>query len=103
MAGSRRWTVSAFPRRIRTLEIWVGADLIDREASPFGLTPKGEQFRNAAARVVLDLNDARDELREGRASRDYVVSFASLHNLALSFFRAGSPVSSASWVRSPRG
>jgi DNA-binding transcriptional LysR family regulator len=36
--------------------------------------------------VVLDLYDARNAIRESQASSDYVVSFASLHNLTISFF-----------------
>jgi DNA-binding transcriptional LysR family regulator len=85
-ARQRNITQSAFSRRIKALEAWVGVELIDRNASPFGLTRAGEQFRNAAARVALDLYDARNAVRESHANGDYVVSFASLHNLALTFF-----------------
>ena len=43
-AELRNVTQPAFSRRIRNLEYWVGAVLIDRSLFPISLTPAGEAF-----------------------------------------------------------
>ena len=57
-AQERNVTQSALSRRIRALEAWVGADLVDRSTYPLVLTPAGKLFSNAAvgpANVTDDL------------------------------------------------
>ena len=46
-AEARHVTQPAFSRRIRSLETWLGADLVDRTTYPTQLTPAGEVFREA--------------------------------------------------------
>jgi hypothetical protein len=42
----------AFSRRIKTLENWIGAKLIDRSVQPVELTSAGESFRPVALEIV---------------------------------------------------
>ena len=52
-AAERRFvTQPAFSRRIRALEAWLGAELVDRTSYPTKLTKAGEQFRERAAEIV---------------------------------------------------
>jgi len=43
-ATQRHVSQPAFSRRIRSLETWLGTDLIDRTSYPTKLTPAGEVF-----------------------------------------------------------
>ena len=47
-ATLRHTTQSAFSRRIRSLEDWVGTELFDRSAYPIKLTAPGRVFREVA-------------------------------------------------------
>ena len=47
-AEERNITQSAFSRRIRSLESWVGTALVDRSSYPVQLTPAGKQFLSTA-------------------------------------------------------
>ncbi len=49
-AEERHVTQSAFSRRIKQLEAWVGASLIDRATYPSRLTEAGERFVPVANR-----------------------------------------------------
>lgn len=90
-AEARNVTQSAFSRRIRNLELWVGARLIDRSVYPAALTPAGASFRAAAAELVRGLAEARAEAQGRVPGGGPVIAFAALHTLALSFFPA--------WIR----
>ncbi len=90
-AEARNVTQSAFSRRIRNLEMWVGARLVDRSVYPAALTPAGQSFRAAAEALVRELHQARAEAQGRTPDRSPVIGFAALHTLALSFFPA--------WVR----
>ena len=46
-------------RRIRSLESWLGVDLIDCTAYPTWLTPAGELFHGQALEIIAQLNHAR--------------------------------------------
>jgi DNA-binding transcriptional LysR family regulator len=87
-AEARNVTQSAFSRRIRNLEIWVGTSLIDRSVYPVALTPAGTAFRAAAAELVHELAEAREEALGRTPTHGAVISFTALHTLALSFFPA---------------
>ena len=54
-AARRNITQPAFSRRIRLLEDWVGAPLVDRSTHQAALTPAGERFRPAAIEVLRRL------------------------------------------------
>ncbi|MGO4668262.1 LysR substrate-binding domain-containing protein [Bosea sp. 2RAB26] len=85
-AAERHVTQSAFSRRIRQLEDWVGLPLVDRASYPVRLTSAGENFRGTAQELLQDLYRARDKLREKQGLRANTLSFAALHTLSLTFF-----------------
>ncbi|HEX2137465.1 MAG TPA: LysR family transcriptional regulator [Microvirga sp.] len=85
-AEARHVTQSAFSRRIRSLEVWLGAALFDRSTYPITLTAEGRQFRETAEEVVRLLSLSRAEFRN-RSERSSlpVVTITALHSLCLSF------------------
>ncbi|HEX9391776.1 MAG TPA: LysR family transcriptional regulator [Usitatibacteraceae bacterium] len=85
-AEQRHVTQPAFSRRIRALENWVGAELIDRTSYPTKLTAAGEAFRERAAEIVQDVFDARATLRGQRPIAADTLSFAVPHALSLNFY-----------------
>ena len=86
-AQARHVTQPAFSRRIRAIEDWAGAALIDRGAYPAVLTAAGQRFRDSARKVVAELDRAREELRGLAGARGgRAASFSALHTLALAFF-----------------
>ncbi|MBA4491806.1 LysR substrate-binding domain-containing protein [Paracoccus sp. S1E-3] len=85
-AETRNVSQPAFSRRIRNLEYWVGAPLLDRSVFPIALTPAGEAFRKRAEDVLRSLQYAREEARGMVARPDEVISFAALHTLGINFF-----------------
>src|SRR5210317_2069621 len=62
--SSQRRCVSqpAFSRRIKTLENWLGAELIDRTVQPVKLTNAGEVFKPVALEIVLLAYQSRDNI-----------------------------------------
>ncbi len=58
-AHARNVTQSAFSRRIRSLEDWIGISLVDRDTVPPRLTMAGHLFRDAAREMVRQLQDTR--------------------------------------------
>ena len=58
-AQARNVTQSAFSRRIRSLEDWIGIALFDRDTVPPRLTMAGHLFRDAAREMVRQLHDTR--------------------------------------------
>ena len=85
-AETRHVTQSAFSRRIRSLEVWLGTDLFDRSTYPITLTSEGRQFRETAEEVVRLLTLSRVEFRR-RSERSSLplVRITALHSLCLSF------------------
>lgn len=61
-AERRNTSQAAFSRRIKSLEAWLGFDLIDRSVYPTQLTPQGERFREHAGELLRQILDSRDEL-----------------------------------------
>jgi DNA-binding transcriptional LysR family regulator len=84
-AQERNITQSAFSRRIKALEHWLGAPLVDRSTYPTTLTAAGHAFLGVAGEVLRALQVARADLRVSGGGR---VRFTALHSLALSFFPA---------------
>jgi DNA-binding transcriptional LysR family regulator len=85
-AESRHVTQPAFSRRIRSLEAWVGTDLIDRTVYPTKLTPAGQVFYEQALDMLAQINGTRALLRGQRTASVDTVDFAMAHALALNFF-----------------
>lgn len=84
-ADDRNISQSAFSRRIRALEHWLGADLIDRSRFPTTLTPAGHAFYQTALDVVRVLHRERAELR-GLIKRDErTITICATHTLAIHF------------------
>ena len=79
-------TQPAFSRRIRSLEAWVGLDLVDRTAYPVRLTVAGEAFRNHARTILSSVQMARAELRASQPGIEDAVRFALPHTLSITFF-----------------
>ena len=63
-ASERPYSPSAFSRRIQSLAVWLGTELIDRSCMPPSLTPAGHVFRGFAANIVQQTKLARNILQE---------------------------------------
>lgn len=84
-ATERHVTQSAFSRRIKALEQWVGVALIDRSTYPTRLTPAGERFRDAAQEATASLQHTRQELRDAARADRQLLRIAIQHSLASGF------------------
>ena len=98
-AEQRNVTHPAFGRRIKSLESWVGAPLIERGSFPAALTTEGERFLEVATLVAAELGDVRAELRQRRSRDGRVATFATGRTLARTLF----PTLHAELERSHRG
>jgi DNA-binding transcriptional LysR family regulator len=85
-ATQRHVSQPAFSRRIRSLETWLGTDLIDRTSYPTKLTPAGEVFYEQALEMLAQINTARELMRDRRGAEPSVVTFAMPHTLTLTYF-----------------
>lgn len=83
-AAARNVTQSAFSRRIRALEIWLGADLLNRSTYPVTLTTEGLAFRSTAEEIVRLSYQSRANLSGKPRSRSEL-KITVLHSLALTF------------------
>lgn len=68
-AATRNVTQSAFSRRIKALEHWFGADLVDRNAETFTLTPAGRLFLGKADELMKSISTLRTEAHGYRGER----------------------------------
>lgn len=84
-AAERHITQSAFSRRIKSLEQWVGVPLIDRSTYPTRLTVAGEQFLAAAREASASLLNTRQALRQAARSDRRRLRIAIQHSLASAF------------------
>jgi len=80
-ARNRNVTQSAFSRRIRSLELWLGADLLDRSTYPIRLTNDGRAFRESAEEIVRLIYQGRSAAERPAAS----IAITALHSLTLTF------------------
>jgi DNA-binding transcriptional LysR family regulator len=69
-AEERHVTQSALSRRIRALEAWLGAELVDRSTHPARLTDAGQMFQAQAEQLVRQLFDTRTLLRSRQERRN---------------------------------
>lgn len=85
-AETRNVTQSAFSRRIRSLELWLGTELLDRSTYPVSLTADGRAFRESAEEIVRLSYQGRASLG-GR--KDILppasISLTALHTLTVTF------------------
>ncbi len=84
-ASEMNITQSAFSRRIKALEQWVGVALIDRSTYPTRLTPAGERFHEAARDATAALLKTRQDLRQALDADRKLLRIAIQHSLAASF------------------
>ncbi len=87
-AAARNISQAAFSRRIKALEAWLGARLVDRTTIPVRLTPEGERFAREAAVLLEDLGEMRARLAHPGLGHDAGVRIAMPHMLAVSRFPA---------------
>ncbi len=85
-AEERHVTQSAFSRRIKALELWIGVPLVDRSTYPTELTDEGKIFTKKAREVVLMMHGIKNEFHEMRIKGEHTLHFTSLHTTALTFF-----------------
>lgn len=85
-AEVRHLTQPAFSRRIKSLESWFGADLIDRTTYPTKLTTAGELLREQAVLMLGQINSTRAQLRGLQPLPAGTLSLAVPHTLSFSFF-----------------
>lgn len=90
-AEKRAVSQPSFSRRIRALEEWVGATLIDRSTHTVRLTAAGERFRLTSEETLRRLHLGRDEARMAARTASETLRFAATHVLSLTFF--------PSWLR----
>jgi DNA-binding transcriptional LysR family regulator len=86
-AEERNVTQSAFSRRIKSLESWVGASLIDRSSYPVQLTPAGRQFLSTAQVTLAQLTDAQQAIRAAAQSKLPQQRIAALHAISVNYLQ----------------
>lgn len=79
----------AFSRRIKALEDWVGAELVDRTTQPVRLTAAGQQMLEAGEQALDRIEVERAQIREALSLADQsVITFGAQHSIAWRFFPA---------------
>ena len=81
-AELRHVTHPAFGRRIKALETWAGAPLIERGSSPVTLTAAGSSLLDNAQQMMRSLGHAREELLGAAGRQDNTVTLATGRTLA---------------------
>lgn len=85
-AQLRNVTQPAFGRRIRSLENWMGVELINRDAHQPVLTPAGKLFRDLAAEIVDRLEDTRTMLGQAGQLPASTLTVAASHTLGVHYY-----------------
>ncbi len=102
-AERRHLTQSAFSRRIRHIEDYVGVDLFDRTKKPVQLRPTTQAQREEMARLAQGLRQVMADLRRGDRVAGNRVVIACQHALtaapAPSLIRSFQAVNDAAFVR----
>lgn len=78
----------AFSRRIKALETWLEAELIDRSNFPVQPTAAGREFRPVAQKMVNLAYQKRNDFREQSSNDKEKISFSTLNTLADVFIPA---------------
>ncbi|WP_420227119.1 LysR family transcriptional regulator [Pigmentiphaga litoralis] len=81
-AELRHVTHPAFGRRIRALETWAGAPLVERNRTPVQLTAEGEVLLKTAERTVESVTQARTQLQQHGGAADTRVRLGTGRTLA---------------------
>jgi LysR family transcriptional regulator, hypochlorite-specific transcription factor HypT len=72
-ALTRHVTQPQFSRRIRALELWLGADVVNRANVPLTLTDAGEQLLPVARNTTTALADLQGRVNSAQRGGDWVV------------------------------
>ena len=79
----------ALSRRIKAIEAWVGAALVDRSRQPVVLTSAGVQMLEAGEQALSRLETERQQIQEAQSLPDrYVVTFGTQHSIGWRFYPA---------------
>ena len=78
----------AFSRRIKSLEAWLGAKLIDRTSQPVQLTDAGELFKPVAQEIVRLAYLSRINIKAQTREEDEKIRLSTLSTLAQFFIPA---------------
>ncbi|MYN12843.1 LysR family transcriptional regulator [Pusillimonas sp. TS35] len=81
-AQQRHVTHPAFGRRIRALESWAGAPLVNHGTVPVSLTPQGESLLKTACQVVEQLDRVRSQISTQCGDTEGCVRIATGRSLA---------------------
>jgi LysR family transcriptional regulator, hypochlorite-specific transcription factor HypT len=84
-AENRCSSQPAFSRRIRSLEEWLGTDLVDRSSQPARLTAAGEWFKGVAENMVGQIARLPDEAKQVAETQAATLRIASTHGLSFVF------------------
>lgn len=84
-AEIRNITQPAFSRRIRALETWIGAPLVERTTHSVALTPSGEHFLSHARAICFSLTQAKREAGELAKTASASLNIAATHALSFTF------------------
>lgn len=84
-AEERNITQSAFSRRIKALESWVGLPLVDRATYPVCLSEAGAQFLPVAKAAIADLSESRQMIRDQDRGDRQQIRFSVLHTISVHY------------------
>lgn len=84
-SDERNITQSAFSRRIKALESWVGLPLVNRATYPVQLTESGKSFLPVAVAALSQLSEARQSLRDADRGEARFIRFSVLHTISVHY------------------
>jgi DNA-binding transcriptional LysR family regulator len=84
-AEDRHSSQPAFSRRVRALEEWIGASLVDRSTQPARLTEVGEWFRSVAVDLVARATRLPGEAKQVLEASSGTLRIACTHALSFTF------------------
>jgi DNA-binding transcriptional LysR family regulator len=84
-SDERYITQSAFSRRIKALENWVGLPLVNRATYPVQLTEAGQQFLPVALGAISQLSESRQSIRDADRGDSRFIRFSVLHTISVNY------------------
>lgn len=84
-AEKRCVTQSAYSRRIRALENWMGVELFDRRSIPIKMTEQGQKFLPYAQNVLAEINQIQEKFRPHANPDKNEIKIITQHSLMLHF------------------
>jgi len=84
-SDERNITQSAFSRRIKALESWVGLPLVNRATYPVQLTEAGQQFLPVALGAISQLSESRQSIRDADRGDSRFIRFSVLHTISVNY------------------